>query len=71
MPHMDVIASDGTKVDTVDHMDGADTIKLAKNTSPDGEHHYIPMVWVSHVSQRVHLEKSAAEIEADWHAPQG
>ncbi len=69
MAHMDVIASDGTKVGTVDHMDGADTIKLAKNTSPDGEHHYIPMAWVDHVDQQVHLGRSAAEIKADWHAP--
>ena len=51
MAHMDVIASDGTKVGTVDHMDGADTIKLAKTTSPDGEHHYIPMAWVDHIDQ--------------------
>ena len=64
--HMDVIASDGTKVGTVDHMDGADTIKLAKNTSPDGEHHYVPMAWVDHISQHVHLRKSLADVEAAW-----
>ena len=67
LPHMDVIASDGTKVGKVDHIYGADITKLAKNTSPDGEHHYVPMEWVAHVDQRVHLEKSAAEIKADWH----
>ena len=66
MAHMDVIASDGTKVGTVDHMDGADTIKLAKNTSPDGEHHYIPMAWVDHIDQHVHLKRTPAEVRAAW-----
>ena len=66
MAHMDVIASDGTTVGTVDHMDGADTIKLAKNTSPDGEHHYIPMAWVDHIDQHVHLKRTTAEVKAAW-----
>ncbi len=66
MAHMDVIASDGTKVGTVDHMDGADTIKLAKTTSPDGEHHYIPMAWVDHIDQHVHLKRTTAEVKAAW-----
>ena len=66
MAHMDVIASDGTKVGTVDHMDGADTIKLAKTTSPDGEHHYVPMAWVDHIDQHVHLKRTTAEVKAAW-----
>ena len=66
MAHMDVIASDGTKVGTVDHMDGADTIKLAKTTSPDGEHHFIPMAWVDHIDQHVHLKRTTAEVKAAW-----
>ncbi len=66
MAHMDVIASDGTKVGTVDHMDGAETIKLAKNTSPDGEHHYVPMAWVDHIDQHVHLKRTTAEVKAAW-----
>ncbi len=66
MAHMDVIASDGTKIGTVDHMDGADKIKLAKNTSPDGEHHYVPMAWVDHIDQHVHLKRTTAEVKAAW-----
>ena len=53
--HMDVIASDGVKIGTVDHLDGPDKIKLAKSTSPDGQHHYIPLTWVDHVDTHVHL----------------
>ncbi len=60
--HMEVYASDGTKVGTVDHMDGPDRIKLAKSTSPDGQHHLVPLAWVDHVDQHVHLNKTVAEM---------
>ncbi len=62
--HMEVYASDGTKVGTVDHMDGPDRIKLAKSTSPDGQHHLVPMTWVDHVDQHVHLNRTVAEMKA-------
>lgn len=62
--NMDVIASDGTKIGTVDHLDGPDRIKLAKNTSPDGQHHEVPLTWVDHVDTHVHLNKTLAEIKA-------
>ena len=64
--HMDVIASDGKKIGTVDHLDGPERIKLAKTTSPDGEHHYIPLAWVDHVDTHVHLTKPTAEVQAAW-----
>ena len=64
--HMEVYASDGTKIGTVDHMEGADRIKLAKTTSPDGQHHYVPMAWVDHVDQHVHLRMTQAEVKAGW-----
>jgi uncharacterized protein (TIGR02271 family) len=64
--HMDVIASDGVKIGTVDHLDGPDKIKLAKSTSPDGQHHYIPLTWVDHVDAHVHLTQASAEVRAGW-----
>ena len=64
--HMDVIASDGVKIGTVDHLDGPDKIKLAKSTSPDGQHHYIPLTWVDHVDTHVHLARASAEARAAW-----
>ena len=64
--HMDVIASDGVKIGTVDHLDGPDKIKLAKSTSPDGQHHYIPLNWVDHVDAHVHLTQASAEVRAGW-----
>ena len=64
--HMPVIASDGTQVGTVDHMDGPDKIKLAKNTSPDGQHHYVPLTWVDHIDAHVHLNRATADVHANW-----
>ena len=64
--HMDVIASDGQKIGTVDHLDGPDRIRLAKSTSPDGQHHTIPLAWVHHVDTHVHLNKGTADVRAGW-----
>src|SRR3982074_1404878 len=61
--HMDVISSDRKTVGKVDHLDGSDKIKLTKQSSPDGQHHHvIPLSWVDHVDQHVHLNKSGSEV---------
>jgi len=62
---MNVIASCGTKVGVVDHVHG-DTIKLTKNDSPDGQHHFIPTNWVDHVDSHVHLKKDHVETRQSW-----
>ena len=62
--HMEVYASDGTKVGTVDHMDGPDKFKLARSTSPDGQHHFVPLAWVDHVDKHVHLNKTVSEMKS-------
>lgn len=64
--HMDVISSDKKTVGKVDHMEGADKIKLTKASAPDGKHHFIPLSWVDHVDQHVHLNKSGAEATSQW-----
>lgn len=65
--HMDVISSDKKTVGKVDHMEGTDKIKLTKQSSPDGDHHhFIPVAWIDHVDQHVHLTKSVAEVTAHW-----
>jgi hypothetical protein len=63
--HMDVVASCGTKVGTVDHHEG-NTIKLTKSASPDGQHHFIPTAWVARVDQHVHLKKNSEEVKREW-----
>ena len=64
--HMDVISSDKKTVGKVDHMEGADKIKLTKSSSPDGKHHFIPLSWVDHVDQHVHLNKSGSDVTSQW-----
>ena len=66
--HMDVIAADGAKIGRVDHMEGTNQIKLAKSDAPDGKHHFIPLSWVDHVDQKVHLNKAANDAKAQWKA---
>jgi hypothetical protein len=63
--HMDVIASDGIKIGTVDHLDG-ENIKLAKSTSPDGMHHLVSLADVDHVDAHVHLNRTSPEVRASW-----
>lgn len=63
--HMDVIASCGKKVGEVDRLEGP-AIKLTKSSSPDGNHHYIPVAWVERVDSHVHLSKNSRETESEW-----
>jgi hypothetical protein len=46
--HMEVVGSCGNHVGTVDKVEG-DRIKLTKNDSPDGQHHYLPVAAIQEV----------------------
>ena len=63
--HMDVFGSCGNKLGKVDHVQGS-TIKLTKNDSPDGLHHFIPTSWVARVDDHVHLSKNCGEAKREW-----
>jgi hypothetical protein len=63
--HQDVYASCGTKIGTVDHVEG-DSIKLTRSGSPDGQHHRIPLSWVAKVHDHVHLNKDHKEVQSQW-----
>lgn len=65
--HMEVLGSDGKHVGTVDHLEGAERIKLAKNDpKANGAHHFIPLGWVDYVDSKVHLNKSADFATTQW-----
>ncbi len=65
--HMEVYGSDGERLGTVDHLEGADSIKLTKNDpKAGGQHHLIPVAWVSRVDQHVHLNKSCDDAMKQW-----
>jgi hypothetical protein len=65
--HMDVIASDGTTIGTVDHVQGSE-IKLTKGSDKSGQHHFIPLNWVANVDSKVHLSKAARDAKTHWRA---
>ncbi|MEG2359681.1 DUF2171 domain-containing protein [Acinetobacter sp.] len=67
--HADVIASCGTKVGTVDHLEGTDQLKLTRHESSDGMHHLIPVSWVQEIrDNQVMLNKCADEVRQQWKA---
>ena len=63
--HMNVVASCGTVIGKVDHVEG-DTIKLTRKDSADGQHHRIPLSWVAKVHDHIHLNKDHKEVESQW-----
>ena len=63
--HMEVLGSDGAHVGTVDHMEGADEIKLTKDDrDAAGKDHYIPLAWVVHAEMKVHLKQCGDDAKA-------
>jgi hypothetical protein len=65
--HMEVVGSDGAHVGTVENVEGANLIRLAKEgPEPGGEHHYIPLEWVIHAEIKVHLRLSGVEAKTQW-----
>ena len=67
--HTQVVASCGTHVGVVDHLDG-DRIKLAKSDPESGGvHHYSPLTWVDKVDDnKVVLNKNSEEVFSQWQA---
>lgn len=64
--HQEVVGSDGGHVGRVDHVTG-DRIELPKLDIGSGvKRHVIPVSWVRHVDERVHLNLPTDEAEARW-----
>ena len=61
MKHMEVRASDGSRIGVVDEVEG-ERIKLTKNDSPDGQHHYVPLSDVTRVDEHVHLSTTRQAV---------
>jgi hypothetical protein len=67
--HMEVVGADGVHVGVVDHLEGQGQIKLTrKDPKAQGHHHLIPVGWVDHVDNQVHLNKKGAEVISNWKA---
>ncbi len=65
--HMPVVCSEGGQFATVDHMASDNrTIKLSKDAS--GEHHYIPVSWVTKIDDAVHIDRPGTQAMREWSA---
>ena len=71
--HAEVVGSDSAHAGTVDHTEGGNRIKLTRrDPNAGGEHHYILLEWVDSVeSDRVRLNKTDEEAEAQWQGDSG
>jgi hypothetical protein len=61
--HMPVVCSNGGQFATVDHLDG-DSIKLTKDDK--GQHHWIPISWVTRVDDQVHIDRPSDQAMREW-----
>ena len=69
--HMPVVCSNDEQFGTVDHLDAGDTIKLTKDDK--GQHHWIPLSWVTRVDDHVHVDRPGKQAMQEWSStePQG
>ena len=57
----------GTKVGTVDHLEGDNQLKLTRDEND--QHHLIPTGWIGEVKgDKVVLIKNSEEVKQQWHA---
>jgi len=63
-PHVPVVCSKGGQFAVVDHVEGSNFIKLAKDDK--GQHHYIPMSWVTSVDDKVHVDRPRDQAMREW-----
>jgi hypothetical protein len=63
-PRMPVVCSEDGQFGTVDHIEGADAIKLTRDES--GQHHYIPLSWVTRVDDKVHVDRPGKQAMKEW-----
>lgn len=65
--HASVIASCGTQIGKIDHLEGQDSIKLTRSDDEHNEHHLIPLSWVSEIKDgNVILNKNSEEVRNEW-----
>jgi molybdenum cofactor cytidylyltransferase len=62
--HMPVVGSDSKDVGTVDGLAEPEMIKLTKDDQ--GNHHWIPLAWVTRVDESVHLDRPGRQAIKEW-----
>lgn len=62
---MAVLSNQAKQFATVDHLEGADAIKLKKDSQ--GNHHYIPLSWViSSDNDEIKVNRTVEQAIQDW-----
>ena len=62
-PEMKVMSAAAEPVAVVDCVDSLSTVRLKDAT---GIAHRIPLLWVAHVDEVVHLDRSLAQVMQEW-----
>ncbi|HET9956630.1 MAG TPA: DUF2171 domain-containing protein [Polyangiaceae bacterium] len=62
-PNAPVVCSKNGQFAVVDHIEG-NAIKLKKDQS--GQHHYIPLDWVTSVDDKVHVDRPGDQAMREW-----
>lgn len=62
--HVPVVSTNGVQLGTVDHLDARNMIKLTKDQG--GQHHWIPLSWVTKVDNEVHVDRSGDQAVREW-----
>jgi len=63
-PDMPVVCSQNGQFAVVDHLEGTDHIKLKKDIN--GQHHFIPLSWVSSVDDKIHIDRPGDQAMEEW-----
>ena len=61
--HMDVVSSRNEPLGSVDHIQGS-SVKLVRDVL--GQHHFVPIAWIASIDNKIHLTRSAEEVERLW-----
>ncbi|RYF04427.1 MAG: DUF2171 domain-containing protein [Deltaproteobacteria bacterium] len=59
-----VVCSNGGQFAVVDHMQGADTIKLKKDDA--GTHHFMPLAWVTSAGDELKIDRPGEQAMKEW-----
>lgn len=64
--HQEVVGSDGSHVGTVDHVRGDGILLTKSDKDAGGRHHSVPCSWIVEVSDKVKVNRTAAQAQALW-----
>ena len=61
--HMNVVSVENEPLGMVDHILGSN-LKLARDVV--GQHHFVPLTWIDHIDDKIHLALRADDVQRMW-----